>query len=138
MDPSEFEALYQGTWAETDRSRDLWVCYEFLCESYDLLVCSARNRHGVAIPVTPEEHKLINRNAHRARRLMEIVAGSLGVVIENRPNLGRVPFSTLEEMAKHTKLLPLFEKAAQTMYKADETKQKPALADVVRDDRRNR
>lgn len=39
------------------------LAYHRMCEAYDQQVCTGRDNRGIAIPVTPHEHVLVDLNA---------------------------------------------------------------------------
>lgn len=41
--------------------------YEYMCEKFDRTACRQRNRYGIAIPVTGDEHAACTRNALKTR-----------------------------------------------------------------------
>lgn len=57
-----------------DRNEELyWIAveYEDSCEAYDHRACVHENGYGIAIPLGPVEHYMVNENARNVRELLK-------------------------------------------------------------------
>lgn len=66
MNKEQFQREYLGEWIinkKYEKAYELWLHYFYYSELYDRSVCSGVDEHGMAMPITPEERKLITTNA---------------------------------------------------------------------------
>ena len=64
--PELFNKHYQCTFItptkEQIKSYELWLYYYYHAELYDQFICSRVDEHGIAIPNSYEENRLVNQS----------------------------------------------------------------------------